>query len=1010
MKCSIKHNPIGKPNSDYPKSKLTHGWLSANVTPSQLVQHIEAGKPFAIAHYKDGHRLAANFIASDLIALDIDGNDGTPLTTQEYERLLQDPFITQYAFAVVQSASSQPNAYKARILFRLDETITDPAHYKQLVEALMARVNWADPACKDAARFFFGGQPGRKADFLDLNNILETYFLEDYIAEKASEPAKPTESKPFMPRLGDSPTEERALVEQALAYLPDTALAYDEWLSVLMALSTLPYGLELAEQWTSDTQMGLPAKFASFTQGAVTLGTLFHLAQQYGFRFPAHIPYFDLRGLDALPEDAPSLTLNTRYLSEQLGHLSQPVIAIKSPIGTGKTEWLLGQLKDAGSVLQISHRRSLVANAAHRQAAEGLEVHTYTSLVPHKWPLPNNVITTSNSLYKLMSRDAQLPTFDVIVLDEVEQGLAHLVGNTFKGAAGHQTFLFLVGLIRKAKKVIVSDADLGDLTLNFLKFACNNEPIYLVHNTYTMQRGPMTVYLHPSRALQDALVAIQAGQRVAIACDSRDRAQSVYELLQQQGIAAFCITGENSDHTDSQAFLADINNRINELQAFVYTSSVGTGVDIQADVEAVFGLFDNRSITPQEQLQLIGRCRNAKRWVIGALRVDGQASPDPEEIRNYYLSNLDILADMGVMWDWTERRDGYFTPAQLAFLELVVHVEAQRNARLNHALNLFIYLARREYTVTIVEDDPSDPSLLADIKEARQAVKNKRKAATLKATPVNDKDYRLAKETGRASPAIENGHRRYTIEEFYQSTITPAIYDHASDQGMFYITNFIHFHRTPDELRRLDQIQINKRTDINRLSLLSPKFALIHAVVNELFPDGLHDHRIPIKQVMSHYGRVLRLWETMNGPTVFARIIRAKTPRGIVAGLLRQMGLIFKQEWSNKKGFYRLRGGAITRYYSLRRLWGLDEMALAELVAETFHPDTCYEIPLVDSPLPETEAVPEGGSSGAARKTERNNGKTTSIRPPARQRGAYVALGKEKSAQKHPPRLGPPPS
>jgi hypothetical protein len=181
MKLSIKHSPVGKP-ANSKGADLTYGWVNVDWEPAQLVAHITAGKPFAVAQFKNGHRKTQNFLCSSIIAVDVDGNpddlvssppDGKlkprPLTTQEYyEQVLQHPIITAYAFAVIQTASSRDNAYKCRVLFELNEAVKNPSEYKAFVTLIQSKIPFADPAAKDAARAFYGGQVGRLADYLDL--------------------------------------------------------------------------------------------------------------------------------------------------------------------------------------------------------------------------------------------------------------------------------------------------------------------------------------------------------------------------------------------------------------------------------------------------------------------------------------------------------------------------------------------------------------------------------------------------------------------------------------------------------------------------------------------------------------------------------------------------------------------------------------------------------------------------------------------------------------------------
>ena len=85
------------------------------------------------------------------------------------------------------------------------------------------------------------------------------------------------------------------LIQNALSFIPPRTPGsgnYDECRQVLMALVN-HYGASdaeiIAEQWSPSIKgstWNIHAKIRSFRRGGITIGTLFHIAKQYGFRFP----------------------------------------------------------------------------------------------------------------------------------------------------------------------------------------------------------------------------------------------------------------------------------------------------------------------------------------------------------------------------------------------------------------------------------------------------------------------------------------------------------------------------------------------------------------------------------------------------------------------------------------------------------------------------------------------------------------------------------------------------
>ena len=934
MQLTIKHSPIGKPAKPINPS---HGWIAADLTPSALIAHIVSGKPFAVGQYTGGHRHGDNFLGSSVIALDFDGvttgkgQDKTKrpyLTADEYAQLLNDPFIVQNAFAVIQSASSKPDAYRARVLFALDDCIGAADTYKAVVSHVLTLTALAsDKACVDAARFFYGGLPGRVADYIALDNRLS---LADLLKDIAALNAPKTVKKgDLAPSHDYSDATDLNAVEQALSYIPGDGLEYDEWLKVLMALSNLPNGLALAEQWTHDDQMTLAARFASFKgNGGISLNTLFWYAMQYGYR-PIKAPSsrLDLSGLLDLPTDNQN-TINSRFVNDALGRLDHAAIAIKSPIGTGKTEWLAQQLKGK-SFLFVLHRVSLVENVTKRLNDAGLDVYGYRD-IDLNTATPDRLIITANSLHKIASKGALKP-FDVVVLDESEQLLAHLLGDTFKGQEGQYAYSLTQGFIAKAGQVIALDAHLTSLSIDFLERAKGVKP-YVVVNTYQPQRGNMTIYPKPDQAIQAGLDHLASGAKVAFACDSKSDAKTLHETCWKRGYKAIVIHGDNSSHADVQALLADLDNELKAVDCFIYTSAVGTGVDIQTPFDCVYGVLRNMSITPQEQLQLIGRIRQAGDVVVGMQAINRTNTTDAAAIKNRYLDNLyDLCAKWGIHYSW-HTGQGILTPDHAEFLNFACEVESLNNQAKQQPHDLFVDMASKEWNVAQLTDvKPIRSDLKEELTANADGVAAATKDQVLTAVVVSEEVYKQAVERGKGSTALSAGYTRGLYETFYQQPITSAIYDHAKAGGMTWVSNLVLLHSSLDRLKGLDQLEANDKLPLSKLHNYATTWQAVKVCLHDIFPGQqsvplLHCERIAKQDIDDRLTTFSHTWGIMQADRLLGARVRAKTAIGQLQGLLGTMGLKFKQEPSNGAFYYRLHGLEVMTTYALTRLYALDEL------------------------------------------------------------------------------------
>lgn len=327
MKLSIQNSPIGKPEK-LDAVRWTNGWTAVDITPLELVNHITTGRPFAVAHYQDGVRLKANFLCSDLIAVDVDGTkDGTPLNEQQLGAVLACEMVQKYAFAVIPSFSSEEGAYKLRVLFHLDETVTDPDAYMQLTRVVYQAIPFTDPHSKDGARGFYGGRPGRKAEYLMSKSVLPVAYLKSLI------PAAP-KPKTYTLQPGNEAMDK---AREALKHITPEP-GYDTWLRVLMALKAEfgDAGLPLALEWSGHVSKPgeIEKKFASFRGNGTTIGTLYNIAKQNGWvsSFETLPVIATPADMDASPEDAdlpPSNSLTHHLPAEKrlLGAIIQhPVL------------------------------------------------------------------------------------------------------------------------------------------------------------------------------------------------------------------------------------------------------------------------------------------------------------------------------------------------------------------------------------------------------------------------------------------------------------------------------------------------------------------------------------------------------------------------------------------------------------------------------------------------------------------------------------------------------------
>ena len=121
------------------------------LTISSLIDNIRAGYSFSPV-MKGGHRKQNNFISAQHIGLD----DDRGIPESSIDALAQEPFLANYAAFLYETLSSTPEHPKSRMVFLLDQAITDVAQYREAQQALGWLFSGTDRSCHEHSRFFYG--------------------------------------------------------------------------------------------------------------------------------------------------------------------------------------------------------------------------------------------------------------------------------------------------------------------------------------------------------------------------------------------------------------------------------------------------------------------------------------------------------------------------------------------------------------------------------------------------------------------------------------------------------------------------------------------------------------------------------------------------------------------------------------------------------------------------------------------------------------------------------------
>ncbi len=807
FKVGLNHGFIGKP-ADPVGMGLGKGWLASEVTQAQLIDHAARKGHAFTAHFEGGHRKAAKFMCSDFIAADIDHG----LTLDE---ALAIPFVRQFASFIYTTPSHTEDEHRFRIVFLLEDTITVGADWGNALLGLAIKFG-GDRSVGDSSRLFYGNVDARVFDF---GNLLPANEVGDLISAAVQERnrSKPnnrvgspalTATQRVDPRLIVAmdagipiPLEEAAPRTSVQCPFHDDRRASAFVVQSLRGVNGIHCKACNRTFWPEEP---IPYDFNSFdrlVQEEIEQDRKRAEAQKHHSNFIER--YF--------PPNPHVRVIQTKYLPD-LDY--QPGITlIKSPKGSGKTKAiaaLVDQIRNRKfaqgvekkdrplSVLLVGHRRMLISEAADRL---GLDCYLGDKIGTHRKQRFGyaicldslRLLTSIRAPTSKANRTKPLPPpqYDVVILDESEQVLSHLLSETLTKRVGRvDAFASLEFVIRRAKAVYALDADLGLITSHAMKDLRpkdweDNCRIILNQPMPVKSRRQLLMYEN-EKMLQDRMLdAIRDGKRVFVASNSKTKVDQLAEMIRQQigeNVAMLAITSDNSQEEAEKAFAANIQTEFLKIQVLLCSPSLGTGIDISFPdgtcmVDEVIGFFSSFVNTHADIDQQLARVRNP-----GAVSVWFQ------RVALGYETSFDVVREQLAAANFvpTARVDGRLDDngnpvynLEDPLLKIVTHVEVAACSSKNDLVPLFIKLRQANGWDVVEIEAPQKPEMNVALAGAATAVKEKKILSLLNARDITEDEFDRLTERMQEQKSVSWDDRhameRYRLAKTYDRPLNRAL-------------------------------------------------------------------------------------------------------------------------------------------------------------------------------------------------------------------------------------------
>ena len=642
------------------KRSFSQGFVPTEGTIEDLAWFVsERGWAFSY-HFADQKRTKANFQATDIAPVDIDGG----VTIEE---MLESPIFKQYGALIYTTPSHRTDHHRFRVVFVLPRTITKADELTAVKRSLSRRLG-GDQAAIDAARLLYGSEGCTTW-------IFDREISDDFLSELIDDGKIKPQSDSILNK--NSATSRSSLILNG-----DRAVTTaDQYVIELKDINkTTNIYCPFHNDQNPSAFVAINQKGSKFIRCSSCQMTWW-MGDKYSYDFYS----FDdavkklidpISSKDKLSTEAlggmvlvsnalpPNIHIsNDEYL--KISHISEGFTFIKSPKGTGKTTFLAEIIKNViqaypalsfeeyeektdyeaeapiysdKKVLLIGHRQALIGDLCNKLDLN-CYLDDYTFRTAEILERQNRYGVCLDSLRKVQDKK-----YDIVVIDEVEQVLAHFMSDTIGGKRNNLFALFAYQVMA-AKQVIALDADLDWVSFNTLTTLPINKvlngkkpakpkklPINIYLNDFKPDSKSLTMYQTQSQLMQDMIENISKGKRVFITSNSKEKIKTIEKAIQKLShdsslnLKMMTITSENSRQREIQHFIKNISDQITDYDVILSSPSLGTGIDItfenkREEIDCVYGFFENRINSHFEVDQQLARVRHpgeVKVWVSSA--------------------------------------------------------------------------------------------------------------------------------------------------------------------------------------------------------------------------------------------------------------------------------------------------------------------------------------------------------------------------------------------------------
>jgi len=504
---------------------------------------------------------------------------------------------------------------------------------------------------------------GEMNDFI-LHDVANDVNIDEKIFNKVNNKLKAKEEKkeyarPENWKPAEIKPEDKKLVE--LAFSKMDMNDYNDWIKTCWLLKNVGFGFDVFDEISAKGALKYSGSADCQKQwdrtkpAKIDIGLIHHMAKnadpikyaELGLNYQAKkdVKFDDIIKFSRryLLEDENIQKINDKndILQNQFINLFQDAniksLSLKSPYGTGKTQLIKKIITtfEPKKILWLSYRKTLTNNILN---GEGFgEEFGFKSYLDRKLDA-DRLIIQLESILKLggnmdfLDENVEYPSYDLVIIDEVESILKQFSSPTFKGNS-KECFDFVNGVITNSNKLLVLDGDVSNRTYKYIDHFGKSIKL---ENDIKINKRVFNVTEDRSNFTDKICDDLDNDKKVVIVSMPSTDCDTFKKLLTEKypKKTILSYTGSSADSTKK-----DFNN-VDEIWAtadvLIYSPTCEAGVNFdKKHFQKMYGILTDGSTTPRGFLQMCARIRKLENNEILLLN-DGKFSNHIVDAEMYF--------------------------------------------------------------------------------------------------------------------------------------------------------------------------------------------------------------------------------------------------------------------------------------------------------------------------------------------------------------------------------------